>query len=267
MRKREKKTDPILRGKPAFLVYIAAMLVAAFGGALIYLSGLEKFCAENGPVATVIRSLGLSLLTTVAIGLIWQLFVRKAFLEELLHIFRVADEVTSAGIIGFIERFYELEWASYFSGANTLDIFFAFGRTWRGANKQNLQEFVRKGGQIRIVLPDPNDNLTMAELARRFNFTQDELIKRVRDALGDFQSLQSERDDAKIAIWLLTKAPLFTFYRFDSTVILTLYNHRPGRVPIPIFIAKRGGKLFDFVMSEFDAMICANGLAKPFTLK
>jgi len=244
-------------------VYFIAIIIFIIGVLLIYWSSPNQWLGNKEPLTTVVGSFGIVLLTTVSLGLIWELFVRRAFLEEFYTRVGIAAEIRTAGLIGYTDKFYEApEWADYFKKANSLDIFFAYGSTWRKINKQNLEEFIRRGGILRVVLPDPDNPDVTVPLAKRFSYTQEDLISRINDALDFFKTLKSSNPEVHLNIWLISKQPLFTFYRFDGTIILTMYQHRNEQVPIPTFIAVRSGKLFEFVNREFEAMVKENGLAK-----
>jgi hypothetical protein len=257
-----KQTTNIAQDRTNYLVYLIAIIVSALGVLLIYWASPGEWLGSRQPLTTILQALGITLLTSVSIGLLWELFVRRTFLEELKMRIGIAGDIDAAGLIGFTDHFYESpEWESYFTKSNQLDIFFAYGSTWRNVNEGNLRVFVKKGGEIRVVLPNPDDTNVMNELARRFSYSLEEMVSKEKEALVFFESLKRLKDDAKVKIWLTSKAPLFTFYRFNSTIILSLYNHRPGRGGVPTFIASEGGKLYDNIILEFDSMIQENGLA------
>lgn len=66
----------------------------------------------------------------------------------------------------------DIDWTSLFNKVNKLDIFFAYGQIWRKTYLQELREVAaRKNARIRLVLPDPEDEQTISELARRFCYT------------------------------------------------------------------------------------------------
>lgn len=252
----------VFKERTTLISWLIAIVAGVIGGGLIYWTTFD-YWNDKGVIREIVTGFGFFLLAPVAINILWQVFLRRAFVDELTNRFRVAEEVRSAGIIGYADHFYyDTEWASYFNNSNRLDMFFSYGRTWRAVNERNLEEFLKKGGAIRLVLPDPDHNETVSELARRYYMTEGDLRDSIKEALGFFEQLKSTVSNAKIDIWLLPKPPLFAFYRFDNNIIMTLFNHRPGRVGVPTIIIQRGGKLYDFISAEFDAMIQEGGLAR-----
>ena len=253
----------LLTERTTLRTVLVALGVVIVGVALLYLSALKGLWTGRESVQSVVRDIGGLLVATVAVTLLWELYGKRVFLDELLAKARLAEEVRSAGIVGFT-GFYSrnLDWESLFRTVKKLDIFFAYGRTWRNLYAEQLAAVAaKKDARIRVVLPDPENEITVAELAWRFNYTSEELIDRIREAEEYFRSLRSENAStgAKIDIWFLPASPLFTSYRFDRTVVLALYTHRRERIWVPTFILESGGTLYDFIRTEFDAIIREDG--------
>lgn len=99
-------------------------------------------------------------------------------MDEVLAKAQLSKDIDVAGIDRVMDTFQSrnLDWTPYFDKADTLDIFFAYGRTWRNTHLEDLKLLAgKKGARIRIVLPDPDDEHTMRDLTRRFNYTEKEL--------------------------------------------------------------------------------------------
>ena len=158
------------------------------------------------------------------------------------------------------------ERAQLFAESTKLDIFFAYGSTWRNTHSDELDRFVKRGdARIRVVLPDYADDQTMTELTRRFGYGKEDLIRRVTEAQEYFSRLNevARTYGSAVDVWALPAAPQFTFYRFDNKAILALYSHRKERTAVPTLVLAKGN-LYEFIKREFDAMIKDNGLAKKF---
>lgn len=266
-------TDYITLVKERVNLYtlLIAIGVAALGIFLLYLSSSKNLWESREVWQIVIQNVGSLMLVAVAITLLWELRLKRAFLDEVLAKAQVSKEVTFAGIVKITDSFHhDIDWKSYFQTVNKLDIFFAYGQTWRKIHREELREVAnREGARIRVVLPDPEDEQTVSELARRFECNNEELKKLIQEAKEDFLSLQSEKvgKGAQINIWFLPAAPHFTFYRFDRIGIIALYTHRRKQPPVPTFVVEKGGTLYDYIRKEFNAMIEQGGLAKCVTEK
>lgn len=238
-----------------------SLVIVAIGIALLYLSARKEW-KGNEVWQTVIQNLGGLMFVTATITFLWELFGKRAFLDEILAKAQISKEITFSGITKITNSFHhDLDWRSYFRTVSKLDIFFAYGRTWRHIYAQELQEVAsREGARIRIVLPDPEDEQTVIELARRLNYEPEQLRRLIKEAETQFRELSSKHTKgAQIKIWFLPAAPTFTFYRFDRIGILALYSHRRERAPVPTFVCEMGGTLYDYIRKEFDAMIRSPG--------
>ena len=233
---------------------LVALGVAGLGAILLYLSAKDLWKGYEA-WQVVVRNIGGLLVITVAITLLWELWAKRAFLDEVLAKVQMADEVRLAGFVRVTDSFHRgIDWEPLFRSVNKLDIFFAYGRTWRSTHAEELKKVAaRKGARIRIVLPDPEDAQTVSELARRFNFTPKKLRELIREAETDFRNLRhiSADSGAQIDIWFLPATPQFSFYRFDRIAIFALYSHVRERVSVPTFVVEMGGTLYEYIRNEF----------------
>ncbi|MHA1280759.1 MAG: hypothetical protein ACTSQ8_26730 [Candidatus Helarchaeota archaeon] len=211
-----------------------------------------------------IENLGASLFVPATITLIWELKAKRLFLDEILVKTQVSRDVALAGLLKITNRFHDdIEWRKYIEKSSKIDIFFAYGRTWRGTHEEHLKTAIRNNkARIRIVLPDPNNKDIVSDLTRRFDIDKEEDLKgRIEDAVNYFKKLKAEHEGSSVELWFLPKSPVFSFYRFDHIGILATYKHQKGRGNVPTFVFEQGGTLYDFIRQEFDAMIKDNGLA------
>jgi len=254
--------------------WLISISMGVVGGVLLFITtfgGFSEWWADREAVRQLIFGFGFFFLAPVAIGLLWEIFLRRSFVDEIINRIRMAEEIKNAGIIGYTNDFYhDIAWNSLFAAAKEIDIFFSYGSTWRNTNENNFKEFIRRGGKLRVVLPDPEDNDTVQELSRRYYYHVEELQTRINEAINFFKGLRSGGTGSGIKVWVLKKPPLFAYYRFDDRIIITLFNHREGRPGVPVISAQREGKLGNFAISEFEAFVTGDGqeepLAKPLSL-
>lgn len=259
----------LIKEKVNLLTLLAALIIAVIGIGCLYISAQKDWWQGYEVWQTVIQQLGGLLFVVVTITVLWELWGKRALLDEVLAKAQISKEIMVSGITKITDSFhYEIDWRSYLREVNKLDIFFAYGRTWRNTYIHELQEVAsRDGARIRVVLPDPEDDQTVSELARRFDYTTEDLTELVREAEVYFRNLRSSAGarGAQVDIWFLPAAPHFSFYRFDRTAIMALYTHRRERAPVPTFVCEMGGTLYDYIRKEFDAMIRPDGLARHVT--
>ncbi len=251
---------------------LVALVITIIGIGVLYISAREDWWKNYKVWQTVLQNVGALLMVTVTLSLLWELYGKRSFLDEVLSKAHISKEITFAGITKITDSFhhYDIDWKTYFCTVNKLDIFFAYARTWRNTYTEELHKVAaREGVRIQIVLPDPEDKQVIVELARRFKYTEDEMERLIREAETYFRNLSKSAgaNGAQIDIWFLPAAPLFTFYRFDRVGILALYTHRRELVSVPTFVCEMGGTLYDYIRKEFKAMISEGGLAKCVTKK
>jgi hypothetical protein len=249
---------------------IIAIIFVIVGILLILLTVGKSWAGKLQIVQVLVQELGALIFVTATITIMWELAAKRAFLDEILVKTQVSRDVALAGLLKITQRFVDdIDWRGYIEKASKIDIFFAYGRTWCGAHEEHLKTAIKNNSaRVRVVLPDPNDQDTVSELARRFESTPGDLKARVQESLDYFKRLRAEAQDkgGSLELWLLPKSPVFSFYRFDHIGILATYKHQKGRGNVPTFVFEQGGTLYDFMRQEFDAMIKDGGLAAKVNL-
>jgi hypothetical protein len=254
----------ILKERVNLRTMLIAIIVAIIGVFFLYISASENWWRNNGTWRIVTQDIGSLLFVTMAITVLWELYGKRAFLDEILAKMQISKEITSAGIIKIADSFHQdIDWKDYFGKVKELDIFFAYARTWRNTHVSELREVAaREGARIRVILPDPEDEQVLGELARRFDYSVQDVKDLIREAQAYFEKLCSPKENrgAKIEIKFLPAAPVFSFYCFDNIAVLALLSHRRDLVEVPAFVCEKGGTLYGYIRQEFDFMI---GVARP----
>ena len=103
----------------------------------------------------------------------------------------------------------------------------------------------------------------MEVLATRFGITADELKVRIGEAVTFFTALEGA-GAGTVQVYAFSKPLMFSFYRFDTHVVLATYRHRSDRGPVITMAGDRGGTLYTFVQDEWD-WIVGPGIEEGFT--
>jgi hypothetical protein len=234
-------------------VSLAAVPVVVLGAGLLYLSSRSDLWTGKGVWANFWAQLGTSFIVAVGLALLWDLVGKRAFAREILETARTAADIETAGLLGVGTKIYDdADWEHYFTTVRELDIFFAYGSTWRGLNQTRLSRLAAEPrARIRVFLPDPYQSSVVAQLASRFSRPPEQLITLIEEAHRGFAQLaQGARADISIHYW--PGDMLFTLYRFDSTIIVALYTHRRGRQDVPMLVCSKGGSLYEFFADELE---------------
>jgi ribonuclease D len=225
--------------------YVISLVVILLGLGLVLLSAQTNWWTGKKPWEEFFSQVGTALIVAVGLAGVWELVGKRAFKREILETARTVTDIETAGLARVGTRIFdEVDWDEHFRMAKELDIYFAYGRTWRGLNRGRLRDMIRRGGRVRVYLPDPTDTTSIEQLSRRFaNMQPANLIAAIDDARGDLEQL-AKTGDVKVSY--RSGDPVYSFYRFDSTFIVALYTHRPERQDVPMMVCTVGGTLYDF---------------------
>lgn len=234
--------------------YGFAVTVFALGIIALFLSAHEgRWASEAARV--VIREVGALFVVTAVLSVFWELLAKRAVQDEVLSRVGISRSIHDSGLLSITDDFHRrLDWEDLFRNARDLDIFFAYGRSWFAAHGTKLHELSGRGGTIRVVLPDRDDDAIVGELARRFSITNEELIDRIDETVAAFKEL-GQTATARVSVWFLPRPPVFSYYRFDHRGLVATYHHRDTKWHVPALTFERDGSLFDYFEGEFDAMI------------
>lgn len=145
----------------------------------------------------------------------------------------------------------DLEWNRLFADVQELDIFVAYGQTWRNLHARELLQLAqRPTSRIRVFLPDVDDQMTISVLAARFAITPNELTTRITSTYRDYAKMRRE-NGAAIEIYYRPGDRLFSFYRLDRTAIVGFYSHGRTRFSaVPVLVCTAPGSLYQFITDE-----------------
>jgi hypothetical protein len=175
---------------------------------------------------------------------------------------QLAADIRTAGLLRIGTTYLaEADWNELFDGVRELDIFVAYGQTWRHLHARELEEVaVRDDATIRVFLADPEDAQTMSVLADRFGTTPAELRTRVEGTRREYEKLRRPGGaDVKIYYWPGDR--IFSFYRLDGVAVVGFYSHTRSRAAaVPVFVCGDQGELYQFVLGELDTVLAGSRL-------
>lgn len=238
------------------LKVLAGSLGAVLGGlGLLYVSARVGEL-HHPRLEVVAREAGALIFVTGLLSIFWELLAKRSLADEIIAKAGISKQVLASGLQSVTHNFHrEIDWPRLFRDAHQVDVFFAYGGTWRAAHYEELNALAqRKGARLRVVLPDPDEENIVSELARRFAEPRGEIEKRIRNSRGEFENLAKDAA-AQIEVWYLARSPVFSYYRFDSTGIVALYHHKRIRATVPALTFAKEGSLFDYFSDEFESMI------------
>ena len=234
---------------------LVAIIVGIVGIFMIIAASL--WLSEHHNWQTILRELGGLLFASVAVAILWELIAKRAFLEELMNAAQIADDIRDARLLHITTNFGRgINWEKMYGSAKSVVLLCAYGAPWR-SYEDLLQEFaLRPSTKIQLMVPDPDDEMILFELARRLDETPDNVKRSIDSTVKEFKALLAKApQESKFTISYLSFAPVFSYYLFDNEVVLSLYKHRREYVSQPAFVFERGGTIYDFVMAEHQAIL------------
>ncbi len=223
---------------------------------VLVLIGLISFYFSYGNQNTeyvLLSQISSAIISIGLLSIIWQLFLERTFLDEVLLNLNINNNLKEAGITKIETNFRKIDWDSYFERVKDIDLFFAWSRTWRNTNRENLDNLSNKDVNIRLILPDPDDNDTMNTLSNRWKMEANEVKTNIRETSDDFKSIFESNKRAHLRIWYIKLAPLFTLYRFDGETLMAIYTHRENKPSVPTF-KFMNGPIYTFIADEIKYM-------------
>lgn len=243
------------RSVTTLTTWIIAMVAVVVGLALLATASYWDWVSKKPGLQGLINNIAGTIIASVALVVLWELFGKRSFRREILETAKYASDMDLAGVSHVGTNYLkEPDWDDFFKGVDRLDIFFAYGSTWRNSNRDNLESLAKRSGtRIRVFLPDPADDYTMQVLSKRFSYEPERLAALVNEAKVDFASLPVS-GTSSVEVYFRKGDSLFSCYRFGSLAVLTLYSHQKKRTGVPTVVCQSGGSLYDFFVQEFDAI-------------
>lgn len=259
MRTEDKSSEGLARENTNLTLAVSTALLVA-GAILSYWLSSKS----SGAAASILSDVGAVLLVSAVVSVLWEVRVRRAFLGELLERIQFRDNVTDAGLSDVV-NVGEIDWESLFERSREVDLFIGYGRTWRKNNTDSIRDFLRRNERrMRVFLPDPSDARVMTTLAVHSFRQEPQMVERVMDSIDDFRALAEHSSCCGVLeVHLVGSAPLYSFYRFDDTVVICLHNHLEGYTKkLPAIVAERPGELFQFVHQQIEDLAACSSHAR-----
>ncbi len=233
------------------VLYGILILAAGFGS--MWLSNVSWF-ARHSALQTTVNQLGGLLITIGGLAILWDLRGKRDMMEEVLEKTRIASDVSAAGIdLVTMKYLDDVPWDDLFQNARRISVFISYGSSWRKVNWTKLQAFAAtEGNRLQLFLPDPDDDLTMGVLAKRYDYSLEKIRGAVREAAEEFAAL-GKSCRADIRIYYRTGDPTYTCYHFGDKVLVTLYSNRRARGEVPTILVGQG-TLRDFFTQDIAAI-------------
>ncbi len=238
---------------------LAAILVALAGLGLIICARTLPVLAVHSTIQMILKDVGSVMLASVAIGVIWDRIMRRSFLDEVFATANLGEDIRKSGLSRVYSDFdTQVNWDHLFRDTTRFDMFIAYGLFVRHLLRPYLERVAANSqSSVKIVLPDPGNEMLVAELSRRFGRTKEEIIIGITEAAEEFNQILRNSKGSYSLIYTATN-PVYTCYRFGSKYLIAFYPNYPQRVKVPTLLVEEGCHLFDFFEKDFERVAGMN---------
>jgi hypothetical protein len=147
---------------------------------------------------------------------------------------------------GFYQRFEDL-----IASSSRMVLYFIHSRRWRENHDAAIKAFLkREGTTLDVFLPDLENHELMFSLEKHFE-DGPQIPALVVDAYRYFSRL-SVQFGKPVEVWLYSKYPTFSFYKFDQRAIIALYSNTASKKGAPALEITAEGVLGDFLATDID---------------
>lgn len=156
---------------------------------------------------------------------------------------------------------FHLFFPSAIQNANEITLFFIHSRRWRENHRDALKKFLqREKSKLSVFLPEI-ENKNMVSLFKEHFEDGPHIESFVLDAYQDFARLSFEYKN-KVSIRAFDLYPVYSFYKFDGTVILALYPNTNSKKDVPTFQFNEQSKYWAFVMDDIQRLTKKQPISK-----
>ena len=144
---------------------------------------------------------------------------------------------------------FDCLYRDYFSKAKNITTYFIHSRRWRETNLKDIEQYLEKeDAHWDVILPNITDRNLVIQLKKHFSDGND-IVTKVVDAYSYFNDL-AKKFPNKIDIRLFNLYPVYTFYKFDNKMVISLYPLTTERRPTPTFLIDTNAQYSDFFMDD-----------------
>jgi hypothetical protein len=228
-------------------------LFICFGVVLLLLS--EQATIAHPTWQVILRELGALMLVTASVSFLWEFFAKLALLKDVIELVELSENIEASGINSVYQKFYEEPpWADLFEDATEVDLHVSYARTWRASQRTRLRDLSKRKCHIRLLMANPESDDLVKELSRRHATTPVEMRKLITESQAEFCDLLG-KGLATYELFLTDRAVLYTYYRFNDSIVVACGANSDAKADRPAFLLTRPGVLTAFVKEDFESCL------------
>jgi hypothetical protein len=225
--------SPMRLTRRVFLLqaWVAALLILGAGTAVLILKGLVPH-----PVSDIADTVGVVLVTTGLVGLVYEMWIRNSARDDTLAIVRLAESVDRAGIV-IVSRWDRVELKEFLTSGGDVAVFVTYGQTVANNYADQVMEYAaREKRKVTISTLDPEISPELLGLyAAKFEISVETLRNRIVEARNVWtQRAIHHNATQRLTIENIRVILPFTFYIAGKEMWVVMTVAHQGRDPSKI---------------------------------
>jgi hypothetical protein len=260
------------------LVEFILIITLILGLGFIYY-GKIVWSWDNYLINFFIPSILTIFITTIAIGLLYELLLRKKYLLEAINLSRYAHSLNLAGIKEYNIDFEKIDFENFFNNTKKIDVVFIYGGTWIEKNQRYLLYLFKSEIDINICLTNPESNYIDCLEKNWYDpdtgkYSKDYIKNKINESLSKIKELyniackDSTTKRANLTIYLSDRDAPYSFYRADDSMIFVpkkKCKEKSFDVRYLLVAKSETGKgLFEWVLEDYNNTKKDGGIKKHF---
>jgi hypothetical protein len=203
---------------------------------------------NNDSLRIILLSVLSNILSLVVAFCLWEMVAKRSFSQDILSLASISSNIALSGIDHIYEDFNSTDWGTLISNCKKkFTIAFTYGRTWREHNRESLQAFVNRGGELEFFLPDYRNAELMHVLDTRFKYNTGRTKEYIEESITRLNEIGAR-------VYLYNGIFQTSYYILDDISLLSVYNHSNKKGYVPAFKISRDGTLHRYITSEIQSI-------------
>jgi len=199
-----------------------------------------------------LQNLSFFFMGLATINLLWELYSKRNFTDEILEKVNLSTDIKDSGIIKIHKNFQDInknEWNNLLrDDVKYLKLFFSSSSLWMRRYQKQLEKINNKKRPIEIYIPNFHNEELLKALSLKDNEDINLIKSKINKTYDIFQKMTSKNN--KLKITLVDEIPIMTFYMNEEKIIIATYSIISKDEDVPTFLAKKDGFLYNFAEHE-----------------
>lgn len=153
--------------------------------------------------------------------------------------------------------FIKVPWNELLQGAMRLDIIVHYFDTWIRNNGNDIEAIFKRGGTVRLIIPDYTDFILVRSIKARFpEYIESQVKDKIENTMKKLELIQKRAGAGNLEVYRIRERVYYCAIRIDEkNIALSNYDHIRDKMKIeaPTFIFEVGKQQFinDWFEKEF----------------